>query len=119
MISPLEEVLKSVSKDTRYPPNSRYQGLETATVRTVEGKTVVYLKRRFVPPAEQLALLQEHSVAEGDRLDNLAATYFGDPELYWRICDANEAMLPDELTDSAGRKLRITLPEGVPGNPNG
>ena len=56
-----------------------------------------------------------HAVIEADRTDNLAAHYLGDPELYWRLCDANNAMLPEELTDTVGRKLRIVLPEGVPG----
>jgi hypothetical protein len=35
------------------------------------------------------------------------------------VADANGAMRPDELTEEIGRKLRITLPEGVPGTPQG
>jgi hypothetical protein len=27
-------------------------------------------------------------------------------------------MRPDELTETVGRRLRITLPEGIPGMPN-
>jgi hypothetical protein len=119
MTNPIEEFFKSLAKDTRYPPNSRYQGVETGTLTSAEGKTIVFLKRRFAPPPERLALLEEHIVAEGDRLDNLAANYLGDPEFYWRIADANCAMSPDELTDLADRRLRITLPEGVPGSSNG
>ena len=53
--------------------------------------------------------------SQGDRLDNLAARYLGDPEQFWRLCDANGAMRPDELTQTSARRLRITLPEGVPG----
>lgn len=49
---------------------------------------------------------------DGDRPDNLASQYFGDPELFWRLCDANEGMHPNELIETVGRKLRITLPEG-------
>jgi hypothetical protein len=78
----------------------------------------VFLRRRFVPPPERFALLQEHTVSQGDRLDNLAAQYLGDPEQFWRLCDANAAMHPEELTDTVGRTLRITLPEGIPGAPN-
>ena len=44
--------------------------------------------------------------------------YLGDPEQFWRVCDANRAMRPDELTETIGRRLRITLPEGIPGAPN-
>ncbi len=106
-----------------FPSNSRYRGIETATLElpegqaarggTIEGRTVVYLKRRFVPEAEQFQEIQEHTVTQGDRLDNLAAKYLGDPEQFWRICDANNALRPDELTEEIGRTLRITLPAGI------
>lgn len=55
---------------------------------------------------------------EGERLDQVAAKYLGDPEAFWRIADANGAMRPQALTETAGRRLRITLPEGIPGMPN-
>jgi hypothetical protein len=35
--------------------------------------------------------------------------------LFWRICDANRAMRPGALTETIGSRLRITLPEGIPG----
>jgi hypothetical protein len=101
-----------------FPPASRYNGIETTTIETAEGKVIIHLRRRFVPPPERFALLQEHVVVQGERLDNITAEYLGDPEQFWRVCDANGAMLPDELTETAGRRLRITLPEGVPGIPN-
>lgn len=97
----------------RFPPNSRYHGSPTKTLTQPGGKTVVYLGRRFVPPPERFSALREHVVAEGDRLDNLAAQYLGDPELSWRLADANNAMRPDALTEEVGRRLRITLPEGI------
>ena len=99
-------------------PTSRYGGVGTSTI-DVDGKPVVYLRRRFIPQPERFALLQEHAVSEGDRLDNIAAHYLGDPEQYWRICDANGAMRPAELTETVGRRLRITLPEGIPGGIDG
>lgn len=100
---------------SQFAPTSRYYGLETATTKTSDGRTVVYVRRRFVPPADRFALLQEHTVVEGDRLDNVTAQYLGDPEQFWRVCDANNALRPAELTETVGRKIRITLPEGVPG----
>jgi len=60
-------------------------------------------------------LLQEHTVIEGERLDNITAQHLGDPEQFWRVCDANNAIRPTELTDSPGRRIRITLPEGIQG----
>lgn len=102
----------------KFPNTSRYSGIETSTLQTPDGGTVVYLRRRLVPPPEQFALLQEHTVAEGDRLDNITAQHFEDPEKFWRICDANGAVRPDELTETVGKRLRITLPEGIPGAPH-
>jgi hypothetical protein len=115
----LQQILQpSGLQMTLFPPTSRYHGIETATLETAEGKTVIYLRRRFVPSPDRFALLQEHVVVQGDRLDNITARYVGDPEQFWRICDANDAMRPDELTETIGRRLRITLPEGIPGVPN-
>lgn len=105
-------------KPSLFPPTSRYATNETATLETADGRTIVYLRRRFVPPAERFELLQEYTVVEGDRLDNITNHFLGDPEQFWRLCDANNAMRPEELTETIGRKLRITLPEGIPGSPN-
>jgi len=100
-----------------FTPTSRYYGIPVAELETAQGKKIIYLRRRFVPPPERFELLVEHTVSEGDRLDNLAAQYLGDPELFWRLCDANGAVRPEELTEEPGRRLRITLPEGIPVNP--
>ena len=101
-----------------FPPTSRYHGIETVTLKSEDGRTIVYLRRRFVPSPERFAPWQEHVVSEGERLDNVTAKYLGDPEAFWRIADANAAMRPEELTETIGRRLRITMPEGVPGIPN-
>lgn len=101
-----------------FPPTSRYAQIETTTLALDDGTVVRYLRRRFVPPPGRFTVIQEHAVVEGDRLDNVTARYLGDPEQFWRICDANAAMRPDALTERVGRRLRITLPEGVPGMPN-
>jgi len=120
MNDPLQTLLQPVAlKNTLFPPNSRYHGLDIVMLETADGRTLAYLRRRFVPPAERFALLQEHTVTQGDRLDNLAAQYIGDPELFWQLCDANNAIRPEELAETVGRKLRITLPEGIPGTQNG
>ena len=71
-----------------------------------------------MPAPERFALLLLHQVTEGERLDNIAAQYLNDAEAFWRIADANRAMRPDALTEVAGRRLLITLPEGIPGMPN-
>jgi hypothetical protein len=87
-----------------------------ATLQRPDGSTIVFVRRRFIPPPERFALLQEHTVVEGERLDNITARYIGDPEQFWRICDANAVIAPEEL-EAVGRTIRITLPEGIPGTP--
>jgi hypothetical protein len=97
-----------------FPRNSRYYKIEIAKLVTPDGREVAYLRRRFVPPPGTGPLLAEHVVAQGERLDNITALYLGDPEQFWRLCDDNLAMRPDELTDerATGRRLRILTPEG-------
>jgi hypothetical protein len=123
MIDPndaLQAMLQPVAlKAIAFAPTSRYYGVETATLEMPDETPIAYVRRRFLPQPERMALIQEYQVKQGDRLDNLAAQFMGDTEQFWRLCDANTAMRPNELTETIGRRLRITLPEGVPGMPNG
>lgn len=106
--------------DSPFQPPSRYAGIELATLRDDEGEEVaVYLRRRFLPPPERLSAIGTHRVVQGERIDTVAAQELDDPEQYWRICDANRAMRPRDLTEPIGRKLRITLPDGIPGPDDG
>jgi hypothetical protein len=118
MSDPAQGIFQNVVKLHPFPSASRYFEVETTKWRTPEGKTIVYIRRRFLPRADRFHQLLEHSVVQGDRLDNITANYLGDPEQFWRVCDANNAMQPDELTATPGGKIRITLPEGIPGAPN-
>jgi hypothetical protein len=113
---PVEARLALTSlKNTLFAPTSRYSRIETATMITPDGKTIIYLRRRFVPAPERFQLIQEHTVTQSERLDNIAARYLGDPEVFWRLADANGAMRPEDLVETVGRKLRITLPQGISG----
>ena len=104
--------------NTFFPPTSRYSSVDTATLKSQQVE-IVYLQRRFLPQPNRFHLLQYHTVNQGERLDNITAKYLGDPEQFWRIADANSAMRPEQLSEKIGTKIRITLPEGVPGTPNG
>jgi hypothetical protein len=106
------------TRNLLFPPTSRYHKSDTAVLRKPDGTDVIYLKRRFVPAVDRFTLLQEHVVTQGERLDNITAQYLGDPLQFWRVCDANGAMNPPELTAVIGRRLRITMPEGIPGIPS-
>ena len=98
-----------------FTTRSRYAAVADATWQSPDGRIVTYKKLRVTP---QTQAIQSQTVAQGDRLDLIAYQQYGDAEQFWRICDANRAMRPDELTETVGRRLRITLPEGIPGMPN-
>ena len=57
-----------------------------------------------------MVTLVEHMVTRGDRLDLITARYIGDPTQFWRVCDANDVLRPDELTQEVGFRIRIALP---------
>lgn len=101
-----------------FPANSRYAATETRTWTTPDGQVIACLARRFLPHPENLAEVGSHTVVAGDRLDNIAAAALSDPELWWRVADANRAMPPRELAAVPGTTLRITLPEGIQGAPH-
>src|SRR6185369_5230330 len=108
---------------TLFPQTSRYYGAEIRhhtlpeNIYKKDRRTLSYLGRRFVPSRDRFELLSEHVVAAGDRPDNLAARYLGDPEQFWRLADANFDLNPFQLTATVNRRLRITLPEGIPAVP--
>jgi len=101
-----------------FPANSRYTGVATGTLTTAAGRNVVYVRRRFIPKAQTLVVLQQYTVAQGDRLDNMAYQLLGDPQSFWQLCDANTVLRPAEL-EVEGRVLNVTLPQGTPGARNG
>ena len=115
----LETLLSNAAAGSRpFPPNSRYNGVPILGYRmpdtqASEGRETPYLARRFIPSTDRFSPIGTHVTAQGDRLDNLAAQYLGDPEQYWKLCDANGALRPDELVEAIGRVLRIALPMGM------
>ena len=114
MTDPFQTILNSGNRPTNnLPVSSRYYAIGTDTIELTDKKPVVYLKRRFIPPAEKFELITEHSIKMGDRLDNIAAAYIGDPEQFWQVADANNTMKPEELTEEPGKKIRITQPLGI------
>jgi len=96
-----------------FDKTSRYYNLEVATLSTTDndGATVEirYVRRRFIPSSAGATVLAKHRVRQGDRLDNIAARYLSDPRQFWLICDANYVLQPDELTDTIGNTIEITM----------
>jgi hypothetical protein len=94
--------------------SSRYYGSGVEQITLANGTVVSYLSRRIIPQMSIYAQTQNYSVAAGDRLDNLAARYLGDPILFWMIADANGAEDANELTAEPGRTILIPLVSGIP-----
>lgn len=95
-----------------FPVTSRYHSIKTAKLCNSNNLEVIYLQRRFVPSPTESPLQVEHTVTQDERLDNITARYLSDPEQFWRLCDVNNAMHPEELTSTMGRRLRINVMEG-------
>jgi DNA-directed RNA polymerase subunit H (RpoH/RPB5) len=89
-----------------FAKESRYYNIEDATLVS-DRVTITYKKRRFLPDASEISLLQEMTISSGDRLDRIAARLGGDPEQFWRICDTNNVMHPLELTNEPGTIVKI------------
>jgi hypothetical protein len=97
-----------------FDTKSRYFPLATKTLSVTDPdgqiREIRYVERRFLPPLDSSTTLFEHVVAQGDRLDNVTAKYFGDPTQYWRVADANDTMRPEELTEIVQSRIKIPLP---------
>jgi hypothetical protein len=92
-------------------PTSRYHGVEIASATLADGGVAAYLRRRFLPRGDALPVLVEITATPGLRIDLITARSLGDPEQYWRVCDANDAMNPVTLTVRPGRSLRVPIPQ--------
>lgn len=94
-----------------FPANSRYHGLPIRTRTAADGGSVEsFVGRRIIPAIERYRALDRHRTIGDDRIDTVAADAFGDPELYWRICDANGDAEPGDAAKPLGRLLVIPLP---------
>jgi nucleoid-associated protein YgaU len=85
-------------------PTSRHDGAPTYPVDLDGDAVAVELYQPRVAPATPAVLV--HQVQSSDRLDLLAARYFGSPFEYWRIADANPSLVPEDILDP-GAQLAI------------
>jgi len=90
-----------------FESNSRYAQIEDGVLTTDNGQVIRFKRRRFLPDGEKMSLFQEVTVTAGDRLDLIANRFLGDPEEFWRICDANNAMYPFDLVNKTYTVLKI------------
>lgn len=86
---------------------SRYDGAEEYLVPGPDGTPV---RVQASPRRPRPAPLGVHLRRDGERLDHLAWRYLHAPTEYWRICDANDAIVTEALMDAR----RVDIPaDGV------
>lgn len=87
---------------------SRYAGVGTLEITGLNGRVVQYKNIRFIPETKAQ---MGHRVSQEERLDHIAHRYYRDAERFWRICDANRSMWPDDLATQPGRTILIPSSE--------
>jgi hypothetical protein len=87
---------------------SRYEKIPDAKISDSTGREIPYKTTRFI--VDPVAVIG-HRVMSNERLDHIAWQHFRDAERFWRICDANRALWPDDLLEEAAL-LRIPASEG-------
>lgn len=96
-----------------FESTSRYAPIDEATIVLPQPdgsmRTTRFKRRRLVPQPATMTHLAEHTVTGGERLDVIAARYMGDPTAFWRLCDANEVLRPEDL-ERIGTTINIAMP---------
>jgi hypothetical protein len=70
--------------------------VEPYEVTDIRGRKVLALPMR--EPIAEVSVGQRVR-REGERLDHIASAFLADPHAYWRLAEANGAILPDALTE--------------------
>jgi hypothetical protein len=83
---------------------SRYAKIDTYSAAKANGQVVQAVK---LPLPGLAPLIGFHRRHEGQRLDLIASHYLSDATTFWRLCDANNAVVPDAL----GARDLIGIPQ--------
>lgn len=89
-------------------PGSRYADLTTYSVTLANGK----VQATRLPTPGLAAVLGYYRRGAGDRLDQISARFLADATQFWRICDANGAVVPDALAAATLVGVPIDAPTG-------
>lgn len=87
-----------------FDSKSRYKKQEQYNVKDGRGRDVPVV---VCPDAPVQSLLGIHVLKQGQRLDLLAAKYINNPTGFWQICQLNDAMLPEALSEQ--REIAIPV----------
>ena len=73
---------------------SRYEKTGTTILARPDGSHVTVLR---IPLPRQAFIKGYFRRSESQRLDLIASRFLNDPTAFWRLCDANNAVVPDAL----------------------
>lgn len=90
-------------------PGSRYAALTPYSVTRPDG-SVVRVTR--LPAPGLPAVLGYYQRSQSERLDQVAARFLADATMFWHLCDANAAMVPDALAAHDLVGVPIDAPTG-------
>ena len=76
---------------------SRYKSLQSSYTTDKRGRTVIVTPSAPDPKEESMGT---HLRKQGQRIDHLAYRYLNNGAGYWRICELNDVMLPEALTEA-------------------
>lgn len=80
-----------------YDKTSRYmRNAKIVEITDAAGRKVKRVGRARRPQQHELG---EHIRRDGQRLDHLANYYLRDANGFWRICELNDVLLPDQLAE--------------------
>ncbi len=78
-------------------PGSRYIAIAQYQARRPDGSMVRAVRIPLPGPAAVIGYFRR---SDGQRLDTLANYFLADATAFWRLCDANNSMVPDSLAGS-------------------
>lgn len=81
-----------------FDDKSRYQQAETYECTDRRERTV---KVTTVPVLKSETFRGYHQRIQGQRIDHMAYKYLGDNAGFWRICELNDVMLAEALTEAS------------------
>jgi hypothetical protein len=88
-------------------PGSRYAKVGQYQIKRADGTLLQVTRLPLPSPALVLGYFRRQS---GQRLDHIANRYLADATAFWRLCDANNTIVPDAL---ANRDL-VGIPLNAP-----
>lgn len=87
-----------------FTDKSRYKNVTQYESKDRKGRVV---KVVATPDAPQQNIAGYHLLKQGQHTDHLAALYLNDAAGFWKIANANDAMLPEVLSE----KSEIAIPQ--------